>query len=172
MARFLFHKVEAPEGKQFADDVEPTGDGWVDTPAKFDPNYVEPPKADLLVVPGGFIHTGPSFPAHFYNRAGELKEVANAEQFEALNPDVWKDSPAAFGPVEDTPVVEEPPYVLTAEQVADVYASTVVTLKAALADVTSKAKLAAIESAEAVNPQGPRQGVFKALNARRAELTQ
>lgn len=97
--RFLYHKDEAPSGRLIRNaEDEPTGPGWVDTPQKFDPAYVEP----APVVPEGSVpadrpgYVPQQYPSHRYGASGEVRVVASAEEDAELNPRDWKHSPADF----------------------------------------------------------------------------
>lgn len=109
--RFLYHKEEAPSGKLIRSAAdEPTGEGWVDTPQKFDPKYVDPPK----LVPDGSVpadrpgYIPKAYPSFRYGASGETQIVSSAEADAALNPADWKHSPADFLPKTNAPVMVTP----------------------------------------------------------------
>lgn len=101
--RFMFHKEQAPEGRLFqsAEEAEALGPDWVVTPAAFDPNYVAPaelvPSGSIPIeaANAGFIPQ--AYPAWRHQKNGEPCLVQNAEEDDALDPDVWKASPADHG---------------------------------------------------------------------------
>lgn len=105
---FMFHPEQATEGKLFTSQkqLDDAGPGWVDTPAAFAKDYVPPPPpvegTIVLQAPGGgtTAYVPQRYPMHLYNRAGDMKEIRSAEQFEKehLDPADWKDTPdpAAF----------------------------------------------------------------------------
>lgn len=176
--RFAYHAELAPDGllvRTPAD--EPTGDGWVETPAAFDPKYVAPPDT---VEPGsvpaeaaaaGYVPR--PYPAHRYNRDGDFVVVRTAEDDAALDPAVWKATPdpKAFS---DAPPPTTPPPVpgkaLDDTQRAELYASSVTVVSDRIAALTDGPLLDAIRAAELANPKGPRIGVIRALDARREIL--
>jgi hypothetical protein len=98
--KWVYHKEHAPEGLcVHSEEDEPVGDGWVSTPAKFDPNYVDPPpltedaQFDLLAREGRpFV----AYPSWRYHKNGEARLVETAEADEQLDKSVWKDTPLAF----------------------------------------------------------------------------
>src|SRR5688500_4298298 len=100
-ATILYHKEHAQEGRQVTADQAAgmLAQGWVDTPAKFDPHYVEPapmPKAAGLPkdAPAGYVPK--RFPWVMYNRLGEDRLFRSQDELDRVSPDEWKDSPAAF----------------------------------------------------------------------------
>lgn len=113
--KWLYHREYAPDGLLVArEEDEPSGDGWVTTPAAFDPTYVEPPPLaddeqwDFLARGGRpFV----AFPAWRYQANGEAKLVMTAEADEQLDKALWKDTPAAFAtaPTSKTPHNATPP---------------------------------------------------------------
>lgn len=97
MSYFMFHKVHAPDGQLFEDGVTPQGDGWVDTPAAFEPGYVPPP-AEPEGLPererrAGYVPQ--AFPSHRYRKGDPDNPilVQSAEDAAALDPAEWKDTP-------------------------------------------------------------------------------
>jgi hypothetical protein len=180
--RFLFHKEHAKDGrliKSAAD--EPTGDGWVDTPAAFEDGYVAPPpQVDAKGLPAaaptpGHVHK--PYPSHRFNQAGESCLVKTAEEDAALDAAVWKDTPdpAAFA---DAPPATPPPAPTTpaapltgaAAQKADLYAATVATVVEKVAAMTDVAALQLVQGFELTNPKGARKTVLAAVVKRLTEL--
>jgi hypothetical protein len=111
--RWVYHKEHAVDGVLVprAED-EPKGEGWVSTPAAFDPNYVEPPPLppeDLARGGRPFV----AYPTWRYAAHEEPRLVASAEEDEQLDKAIWKDSPAAVSPTTTphnaTPPVLPPP---------------------------------------------------------------
>jgi len=100
---FYFHKEHAPEGRLFqtAEEFADAGPGWHDTPAKFNPNYVEPPPPPVAEgdVPADAPNYVPQpYPAHLFDRSGsgESRLVASAEEhaeLEKQEPGKWIDTP-------------------------------------------------------------------------------
>lgn len=108
--KFLYHPELAPAGRLIRDEAsEPTEPGWVDTPQKFDPAYVEP----APIVPEGSVpadrpgYVPQPYPSVRYGASGETKVVASADEDAALNPADWKHSPAHF--LDEPPAVVAPP---------------------------------------------------------------
>jgi hypothetical protein len=118
--KWVYHKEHAPEGLFIhrAED-EPSGEGWVSTPAAFDPTYVPPPpltedaQFDFLARGGRpFV----AYPSWRYHTNGEAKLVETAEADALLDRSVWKDAPgggAIAPPVEAPPINATPPPVHT-----------------------------------------------------------
>jgi hypothetical protein len=168
--RFLFHKELAPEGKliRSAED-EPSGEGWVDTPQKFDPAFVEPEKA---VAPGTVPEDKPGFvpqpyPSYRYGRSGETKLVRNVEEDDALNPEDWKHSTADFDKKDDAPAPPPtPPIAKSDAQKAELYSAKVGDIAARVETLSDIVMLQTIQGFEEGNPKGARPGVMKAVEAR------
>jgi len=105
--KWIYHREQAPDGLFVAcAEDEPTGDGWVSTPALFDPTYVLPPQLapdaqhDLLARGGRpFV----AYPAWRYADGEEPRLVLTAEADEQLDKATWRDSPAAAPPINATP---------------------------------------------------------------------
>lgn len=107
-----YHKTLAPEGQliQSAEQLSGLGEGWVDTPAAFDPNYVRPEPVAPSRAGAGPRRPGAvqEFPAVRYNRVGEDRLVRSVEEADALDPEEWKASPADFPPVAAAPAALPP----------------------------------------------------------------
>lgn len=178
-----YHKELAPEGRLVRTaDGEPTGEGWVDTPAAFDPNYVPPPPLDPNVVTSDAVRPGyvpQRFPACRYDGNGNIQLVKTQEEADTLDPRQWKDSPAAFGPdyvapsdaPRPAPPAAEPPTNAEIErQKAELFAATVPVIVERIEAISDVSTLATIRAYEEVNPKGARTGVLKAVDARFEEL--
>ena len=111
---WLYHRTEAPDGRLVAcEDDAPSGEGWVTTPAAFDPHYVAPPPlapAELteLMLRNGVPYI--AFPAWRYHTSGEARLVETAEADALLDKAEWRDTPAPVAPP-SVPVVVRPPAV-------------------------------------------------------------
>lgn len=191
---WVYHKELARDGKLVRSEAdEPKGDGWVDTPAAFEEGYVKPepqvneagqPKS--APVPG---HVHVSYPSWRYNKAGEEKQVLNAEEDHALDASVWKDTLAAFNEVTDAPPDTAPPVPdstgntarppstppptgpsRAAVQKAEFYDAKVKDIAEKVATGTDVETLQMIHGFELKNPAGARPGVIKAVEKRLSEL--
>lgn len=177
--RWKYHKTLAPEGRLVkAADPDPTGDGWVDTPAAFEEHYVAP-DPDAVVDPPGTVTVGGRtkllYPSHRYNAKGEVQEVKNAEEDGRLDKAVWRGSPADFTPEEAAPAVPTDAEIAKTTSAAEgrraeLYAATVPEIAARVATIGDRATLDLILSYEQTNPKGARKGVLQAVEARIAEL--
>lgn len=188
--RFAYHKTLAHEGRliKSAED-EPTEEGWVDTPAKFDPNYVEPPQ--IGAAPGtvpeearrrGFVPQ--QYPAKRYHQVtGEDRRVESAQEDGALDPSVWKDTPPAS--VEVPAPAQAPAAAASSGNSAPAGTTMTEEEKKAAAELNAKAAelhgtavdkvldalkgcddpdfLSRITEMEALNPAGPRMSLVKAI---------
>lgn len=197
---FMYHKTDAPEGRVFtsleqleAAQAASGPPGWVDTPAKFDPNYVEPTPAGVLgpvIGLRGQLYAPKLFPSLRYSRSGEECIVRTQEEADALNADEWKDSPAAFkeplerqrvaAPVSvvpsmpDAPQEPAPPTPPTeaeqraAEEMAakarELAATPIEKVKEVLAGA-DQPTLERVKQLEMLNPDGPRVTLVKFIDA-------
>lgn len=196
---FMFHKVDAPEGKLFAsaEELEGLGPGWVDTPAAFDPKYAPPPPApETTDVPEdarqrGFVPV--AYPSYRYRKGepGSARLVANFEEDEVLQkaePGVWKEThdPAAWAPkkpangssggprsVPPPPNVPPPnvpdPVTLSEDQKLEFLTTPVGTLAEVVETLSTVAAVDAFIAVETESDK-PRATVVKALKARRAVI--
>ena len=96
-----YHKTLAPEGKEVktAEAAAALGDGWVRTPAAFEPGYVEQPEPEdgspiAEARPPGKPYV--PYPILRYARNGEERLFGEAED-QARDPNIWKASPADWG---------------------------------------------------------------------------
>src|SRR3990167_6581220 len=92
-----YHKTLAPDGITVANaSQEPDGEGWVTTPAAFDPGYVPPATRLRDGDPLPFVRPPDrpyvAFPAMRYARDG-AEQTVNEAQAATLDPAVWKDHP-------------------------------------------------------------------------------
>jgi hypothetical protein len=105
--KWVYHKEHAPEGLLVHSEAdEPKGDGWVSTPALFDPNYVLPPQLSPEAQAEQGARGGRPFvayPAWRYAEGEEPVLVATAEADEKLDKAKWKDTPVV------TPLPTTPP---------------------------------------------------------------
>lgn len=194
---FLFHKEHAPDGRIFHSAAAvPTEDGWVDTPAKFATDYVEPPTAAVAddSVPEDARRNGyvpAHYPAHLYHR--ETKDVVTVESFEAHAalelkfPGTYIDTPDADAYAQrrtradagDRDVTAPVPptfstaavVTLSAEQQASFAKATIPQVIEQLEQISNPALIVALQAAEDGRANGPRVSVVKALKARLAELS-
>ena len=194
--KIKYHKTLAPEGElvQSAEDEQQlvAGEaGWVDTPAAFDPNYVPPPPfvPDPNAPADQPSYRPKAYPAVRYNRLGEDRSVANADEDAALDPEEWKWSPAAFadrggvppagasatprgsappsgGP--DAAPVDEAAEKKAAEEMAEnartLHSTPVEEVKKGL-DGAPAEVLARAKHLEALNPAGPRITLVKFIDS-------
>jgi hypothetical protein len=178
--KWLYHKDLAPDGRLIrGPEQDPIEDGWVDTPAAFDPAYVAPPPRDPDAVPdaavkAGYVHR--PYPSHRYNASGESRIVHSLAEDDMLDPADWKDSPAAFGdpPPAAAPAPAPPPPASEdsiATQRASLYAAKVADIVTGVETMTDLVKLETLKAFEQSNPKGARVGVIKALEARVKTLT-
>lgn len=188
----LFHKELAAEGKVFMTEADlPTDDGWVDTPAAFDPAYKKPapvvPNGSIPAdAPPGFVPN--PFPSCRYRKGDpdHPKRVETAEEdaaLEAAEPGVWTHSPdpnykaPAAGPDAGTldpnalRDLTGDVVVLDDAQKAEFYAAKVTDIVVKLESIGSPARLKALAEAEAANPNKARVTVLKAVAARLATLS-
>lgn len=191
--RFLYHKDKSPEGTivRTIEDEQALGEGWVPTPAMFDPNYVPPPE---LVAPGtipadaaaaGYVPL--DYPGMRYARDGATCIVANPDEDALLDGAVWKRSPADFPPVVETAAAPSaPPRAQSASlapgvtdqaeaerKAAEAFAAKATELHGtAVADVlkaldgcTETDLLQKVKQMEALNPGGPRITLIRQIDA-------
>lgn len=179
--RFLFHKELAKDGRLIKSAAEePTGDGWVDTPAAFEEGYVAPPpQVDAKGQPApaptpGHVHK--PYPSHRFNKAGVSCLVNTAEEDAALDAAIWKDTPdpAAFPddapPSAPPPAAPDGPLTGAAAQKADLYAANAATVVEKVASMTDIAALQLVQGFELANPRGARKTVLTAVVKRLTEL--
>lgn len=169
--KFLYHAEHAPEGfliKSEAD--EPTGAGWVDTPQKFDPTYVEPAK---LVAPESVPADQPNYvpvqyPSWRFNvTTGAERLVQSAEEDAALDPAVWKDSP---NPTVKPAVAPAGAKGGLADQKAALYSAKATDVVAQVVAMDSVDGLQIVHGLELANPAGARKTVIAAIEKRMAVL--
>lgn len=191
---FLFHPEHAVDGKIFhnAESLPKDGEGWVDTPAAFEPDYVKPaPPPDATSSSEYARRAGKPvirFPAHFYrkNRPDDPCTVRNAQEYEALDKDVWRDTYAASA-WDDAPADEpdetdgvqterrassrpEVPMVpLTPDQAQKLWSAKVPEVIKAIDGMTLE-QTKILSEAEGMNPAGARKTVVQAIRARQALL--
>lgn len=179
--RFMFHAELAPEGKVIRSaEEEPTGDGWFDTPQKFDPAYVDPkPIAEPGAAPINVPNFRPQpYPSHRFSADGSSRVVNSAEEDALLNTNDWKHSPADFeakaeNPFPPTHIGQEPvlPKLQTSDGMkAELYTSKVQDVVARVEQLTDLSMLQLVHGFELANPKGARVGVIKAIEKRLAEL--
>lgn len=192
--KFLYHETHAPDGRAIMTEAdEPKGDGWHDTPAKFDPNYVPPPPP--LVAEGtvpeaarlaGFVPQ--AYPSLRYSvHGGEAKRVDSADEDAALDPAVWKHSPdptswtteepeapaGADAAVSVTMTTGGVGSATTApssddEQKAELYKANVSQIIEKVSAIHDPALLERVAAFETDNPKGPRKTVLQAVKAQLA----
>lgn len=192
---FLYHQTEAPDGK-YIKTVEawPSGTGWVDSPAKFDPDYVAPPNVEDGTLPreaalAGYVPQ--LFPLHLYRKGDpdqplEVKSREHLAELEATgkyvpglyreSPDpkhkCWLDAPAPPAPAAPIrPTLDVPTPEQVEKRKAALFGQTVDQVAADVAKETDVAVLQVAREYETANPRGARQGVYKAIDKRIAELT-
>lgn len=96
----LYKKDVAEDGKQFnteADRAAALADGWVETPAALDPNYVPP----VPVVIDGIVQAFGSkpyveFPKALHDKMGNSVQVNSQEEQDTYNSDIWREKPDSF----------------------------------------------------------------------------
>lgn len=192
----LFHREEAPEGKVFmSQETLPSGEGWVDTPAAFEPGYVRPEPAPDAMPSDEFVRRAGKpilrFPAHFYrkNDPDHPFEVRNAKEYEALDKELYRDTPDPKAWADDAdplpgnyntpPVATKPGQApdnlamplspLNPDQQAKLWGARVQEIVVAVDGMTlEQTKLLA--DAEALNPANPRKTVLAAIKARQLVL--
>jgi len=190
--KILYHATLAREGQRFLTALdEPAADaGWVDTPEKFNPDYVAPtPVEGQSATRPGYVPK--KYPTILYRRDGEAKRVLSIEDARALaarEPGEWADHPdGPWGPAPDAPAPTVAPPVApvatpaapppapppTGDPLAEAasqYAATVAEIADHLPSIKDKAVLEKILAYEEDNPKGPRIGVVKAVAKRLDEL--
>lgn len=190
-----YHKDLAPEGREIknAEKEAELGEGWVDTPAAFDPAYV-PPTVDPPEGTPFESYVAPAappiaYPAMRYSRDGGERTIQGPGEEEAG----WQDHPwtkdelaatvAPAAPPETDPVsppgarsvheADPPPPnappVLPDEGPKEdgLFSVPVPKVEEVVAEITDPAELNDIEAREQRNPRGARKGVLAAIAARR-----
>lgn len=188
----MYHKELAPEGRQFTADQAATLDaGWVNTPAKFDPNYVEPTPVDSVDglpkgTPRGYAPK--PFPCIMYSRTGEDRYVRTQADLDALDPAEWKSTPAAFGdaaPAAAPPAPSPAPAAVTTSaapqtsdeqakadadkmnaDAAELHRTPIAEVKLDGLDLAALDRLMQLEALSV----SPRATLMKAIKARKADL--
>lgn len=189
------------EGKMFKtkEDLEaaltgPDGAGWHDTPAKFDPNYKAPvPNPDAADLPEEAVASGfvkEHYPSWRFNVDDKIEArlVKTAEEDTELDPAVWKHSPDPKTWKGEKPKLIAAPVAAkpAADTGADARAAQVAQdqkdaqeLHAANADEViervklqeDRAVLERVRMLEALNPDGPRVTVLRAVKVALDKLT-
>lgn len=173
-----YHNTLAPEGRVISSpEAEAAlGDGWVDTPAAFDPAYkaltTDPPEGtamDTVVLPA---KPPERYPAMRYARDGRTQVVRNAEEEVSLDPVEWKDTPdphawAGMPPIEAS---STPDAALTIGE--SLYLLNAAESQRLVSVADSPEKLDAIEIAERAHPkhEGGRVSVLRAIAETREAL--
>ena len=174
-----YHKILAPEGREILNAVKDAalGEGWVDTPAAFDPAYVPPATrlkdGDPMPVTRTPGQAYVEYPAMRYARDGREQEVMS----DGLDPAEWKDhpwtaeeqaagpTPVAAGTAEDAPPVVSP-------VAASLYLLNAAESTLLVNGQDTPEKLDALEAAEQAHPKhdGGRVSVLRAITERREAL--
>lgn len=194
-----YHKDLAPKGRTIHSAAEEAelGDGWVDTPAAFAPDYVrlteDPPEGtefQQYVVPAA---PPVPYPAMRYPRdGGEPVTVQTLEQDHALGPDYqdhpWTKAALAEGRPTTTatdtvpvtiehvaPLVDDEPKppaspAPNGDQPDSLWRVTVAQAKEVIAEISDPVELADIAAREQRNPNGARKGILAAIDARQNAL--
>lgn len=177
--RFLFHKEHAPEGFLIATpDAEPTGEGWVDTPAAFDPAYQPPPPsaAPEGSIPEdararGFVPV--AYPSWRYDKDGNSLLVKTAADEAKADPAIWKHSPAhhdaGYTPDVAAPVDKDKATREFIAKAKELHATPVPIALKALEGVTDRAQLDHVKNLEMLNDE-PRVGLVRAIDKQIAAL--
>jgi len=187
--KFLYHKALAPDGRVIssAEQEAALDPGWVDTPAAFDAGYVTP---EPVLDTKGHVASAPTpgyvykpFPSFRYLRDGTTCVVNTQDEADALDPQVWKDTPDSAGFPDDAPPSTKgmghaaappstpPPGASRADvQKVDLYTATVATIAAKVATMDDVAALQVVQGFELTNPTGARVGVLKAVEKRLVQL--
>ena len=178
-----YHKTLAPEGREVtnAQKAAELGEGWVRSPAAFDPGYVELPEPedgtpmdDVAPIEREYI----PYPAMRYSRDGQERIVQTKEQDNDLDPAIWKATPdpAAWAnePAPATPPPPAPPATGPAQSAiaASLYLLNAGESAALVNGQDTPEKLDVLEAAERAHPKhdGGRVSVLKAIAARREAL--
>lgn len=169
-----YHKDVAPEGIEVRNaeqeaKLAPADQGWVDTPAKFDPAYraltADPPEGtpfETYVVPA---KPPVPYPAMRYGRGGEERVINSPDQEEAG----WQDHPWTPAELAVPPAATHAPSS-TEQQEDKLFSVTVAQVEEILDEITDLAELDSIAAREQRNPRGPRKGILMAIDARRGQL--
>ena len=179
--RSKYHKTLAPLGREVlnAQQEAALGEGWVNSPAAFEPGYVEPPEPE----DGALIHDPRPpdkeyipYPAMRYARNGETTTVYNQAQDEALDPFVWRNTPDPAAWADVPPPAPPDPAKAAATAAAAIgeslYFLNATESTALVNGADTPEKLDAIETAEKAHPkhEGGRVSVLRAIEERRAAL--
>ena len=179
--KMRYHKTLAPQGRTVLNTQQDValGEGWVNSPAAFEPGYVEPPEPE----DGALIHDPRPpdkeyipYPAMRYARNGETTTVYNQAQDEALDPFVWRNTPDPAAWADVPPPAPPDPAKAAATAAAAIgeslYFLNATESTALVNGADTPEKLDAIETAEKAHPkhEGGRVSVLRAIEERRAAL--
>lgn len=185
-----YHQTLAPDGREVKDAAADAalGEGWVKTPAAFEPGYVdvpEPEEGTSMDTAVALTQEYIPYPALRYTREGGELIVNSAEEDQELDPRVWKKTPDPAAWADEAPApVADPASALTPPAVPPVTAVNPIAASLYLLNVAESellvngadtpAKLDVIEHAEKAHPkhEGGRVSVLRAIADRREALAQ
>lgn len=191
--RWAYHPTLAKDGKLIKSEAdEPTDEGWVDTPAAFAADYKAPEPVDHPEGLAGESRVTQKAHEHYpswrYHVDGKPEPilVKDADADAALDAAVWKTSPdpkhwgsdaSLFARPKPGPAA--PPSAATvAQQKEDeaqrneLWAADGNAVIARVKALDSREMLERIRAFEALNPEGPRVGILKAVKATLDTLTE